>query len=521
MKKLVYLLIAVSLMLALVPAAALAHTEAEPFITDLIASGGNEKSAMDVGDVLVWNDGDTLYVKYVITETEWCITETHLQVAMLPGDIPQKNDNPIPGKFEENDEHDCVQEVLYTYDLTARGWNIDDELSIAAHAAVADIFGNIDANLDNFAANLPEQVTMSVQYPYSGGLAYFPVTTITGDPLTGIYEGWCVDTDNVIYQNTNYTANVYSSYEELPAGLVESPENLDLANWIINQGFVGQPSSGCSGNYTYGDVQRAIWALIKDQQSTSGIGPWSQCRVDEILAAAYTNGEGFVPECGDQVAVVLEPVGGQQVITIAQVTLVGITGECIPVQYETAWGAGIDFPGKNWATYFTYTVQPPYKFWNLPETAGLRIAHYPGWSNNYFDLQLSGVGTGYDISDGVWTGWCADEHVYIYLNTNYTADVYSSYDPNLPLWADDDEQWDYINYILNHKHPNASMTDIQQAIWYFADAGYPMPTDAEAVAMVNDALANGAGFQPVTGQVGAIILAVQPSVQLVFIEVDP
>ena len=26
-------------------------------------------------------------------------------------------------------------------------------------------------------------------------------------------------------------------------------------------------------------------------------------------------------------------------------------------QRESAWGAGFDFPGKNWAMYFTYTVQ--------------------------------------------------------------------------------------------------------------------------------------------------------------------
>jgi hypothetical protein len=28
-------------------------------------------------------------------------------------------------------------------------------------------------------------------------------------------------------------------------------------------------------------------------------------------------------------------------------------------QRETAWGAGTAFTGKNWATYFNYTVQPP------------------------------------------------------------------------------------------------------------------------------------------------------------------
>ena len=52
------------------------------------------------------------------------------------------------------------------------------------------------------------------------------------------------------------------------------------------------------------------------------------------------------------------------------------------------------------------------------------------------------------------------------------------------------------------------MMDIQSAIWYFADAGYPMPADPEAVAMINDALANGGGFRPKPGQIGAVILAV-------------
>lgn len=31
--------------------------------------------------------------------------------------------------------------------------------------------------------------------------------------------------------------------------------------------------------------------------------------------------------------------------------------DCVEIQEETAWGAGFGFPGKNWATYFTYDVQ--------------------------------------------------------------------------------------------------------------------------------------------------------------------
>ena len=69
MKRLVQTLTILSLMLALVPITALAHTAADPFRTDLIAGGGKKKSsAMDVGDVLVWNDGAYLNIEYVITD---------------------------------------------------------------------------------------------------------------------------------------------------------------------------------------------------------------------------------------------------------------------------------------------------------------------------------------------------------------------------------------------------------------------------------------------------------------------
>jgi hypothetical protein len=203
--------------------------------------------------------------------------------------------------------------------------------------------------LNNFAAALPGQVQFRVTYPVAGGEAYFPHVYVTGAPLTGDFDGWCVDTDNVIYQNTSYTANVYSSYEDLPAGLVEKPYNFDLINWILNQGFVGQTSPGGYGTYTYGDVQRAIWTLIEDQNSTSGLGSWNQNRVNEILAGANANGEGFVPDCNDYIAVVLQPVlpdgttTSAQVIAVAQVTMIEVGLECPAENTATATLNDIDF----------------------------------------------------------------------------------------------------------------------------------------------------------------------------------
>ncbi len=80
---------------------------------------------------------------------------------------------------------------------------------------------------------------MIVNYP--GSDSYFTTQIIgTETKLDGTYDGWCVDTDRVIYANTSYTVNVYSSYEALPVGLVEHPENFPKVNWIINQNYVGK-----------------------------------------------------------------------------------------------------------------------------------------------------------------------------------------------------------------------------------------------------------------------------------------
>ena len=101
---------------------------------NLIADGGSADTAIDVGDVIIWQDADYLYVKYV-TDDGWFMTETHLAVGDDLTDIPQtKKFNPKVGKFEYKGVHSpAVQEVTYQIDWT---WASDALLYIAAHAAV-------------------------------------------------------------------------------------------------------------------------------------------------------------------------------------------------------------------------------------------------------------------------------------------------------------------------------------------------------------------------------------------------
>ena len=323
-----------------------AHTESDPFVTDLIAG-----KHYDAGDVEVWNDEDNLYVTFN-TSDGWEMGVSHLHVATSLDGIPQKKGNPPPGQFDYGTDHDPkVTEFTYQIELD---WDTGTELYIAAHAEVCKIMG-YDGGLEETEATLPAIAQMMAVHATVGDPSYFTTTIAGGTSIDGIYEGWCVDLSESMEDYLWYVVNVYSSYESpLPPGLVDNPENLDLINYILNQHFVGQPSI-CSGDYTYGDVQRAIWELIDDSQSSTGLlGPWEQCRVDEILADVGANGEGYIPGCGDVFAVILDCIDPDD----GQTSIIPIPIECTEDwNCETAWGDGFDFPGKNWATYFTYTVQ--------------------------------------------------------------------------------------------------------------------------------------------------------------------
>ena len=354
MRKILFMPIVAAVFMMLCPAAGFAATEASPFSTPLIAGGGNSTSGVDVGDILVWNDATNIYVKYEITNPEWCLRETHLDVNQLLSALPQtKKGSPIPGKFQYKDMLDCTSEILYVIPRSVSG-----KVYIAAHAVVQNCY-DLDFELDAFAEMLPDVVNMSVVNPYVGAPSYF-AEIVDGDPLTGTYLGWCIDTDLPITEGVIYSADVFSSYELLPPGMLEKPENLDAINWIINQNFVGKPApvecSSLPGGlplYTYGSVQRAIWELIDNQNSTLSLGPFSTCQKNDIVQDALALGEGFVPSCHQFTGVILRPFDPFQ-----QITLIQVEAECAQqCNSETAWASGKDFPGNNWATYFEYVVE--------------------------------------------------------------------------------------------------------------------------------------------------------------------
>jgi hypothetical protein len=224
--------------------------------------------------------------------------------------------------------------------------------SIAAHAHVQN-----GVTVNYFSPGDP--VTINVAWP--GGDSYLNVD-ITGGNLDGTYDSFCIETDLTITPGVNYDAVVYSSYHDHVddnttlgyLNVVEFPLNLDLVNWIINQNWVAQYCD-CAGRlFTSGDVQRAIWELIEDTESAAGLGTWNQCCADVIRDDALANGDGFVPDCDELLALVLIPVDDKQRI-IAQVVTAAVELSCVGA---TAWGDGGVLPGNegqgSWARYISY-----------------------------------------------------------------------------------------------------------------------------------------------------------------------
>jgi hypothetical protein len=113
--------------------------------------------------------------------------------------------------------------------------------------------------------------------------------------------------------------------------------------------------------------------------------------------------------------------------------------------------------------------------------SGIRLPDVPVTLNTvdgtttYFDITLSGVPAGNDVTNGLYPGWCADFSIAMPRNTNLLVTLYDSYG-TLPARAQDSD-WDKVNWILNNKD-GYSMMDIQYAFWYLINehaipAGHP------------------------------------------------
>jgi hypothetical protein len=298
----------------------------------------------------VTTDSSDIFVEYHITLDNWELTETHLYLKNTP---PKKH---APGRFPYK-----VPDVqLATYQLYQIPIPVDPVIFISAHGVVIDkntIIGYDHTTIvgydciTNYGDYLPETIDFQTSSPVYNENNYFYIT-IVSSIWNGIWGIWCIDSGHRIRLNRQFSGHVYSSYDDLPGSIVngtnphvDSPQHLDVINWIINQNDLGDSF----------DVQNAIWTILDDD-------PIHECDslCQDIVNVALLEGQGFIPTVGDYIGIILEPDNDKQNLIIP-ILLEADT--CDPIYQpiysdETIWALGENtyLFSKGWGGYFEISV---------------------------------------------------------------------------------------------------------------------------------------------------------------------
>ncbi len=133
------------------------------------------------------------------------------------------------------------------------------------------------------------------------------------DVVNGTYLGWCVDVRAEMARSPATHAVMLYSSGNPPGELVN--EKWDLVNYILNH------KQGSAE-----DIQQAIWYFVHMDGNYTPTSAVAWTIIDDALA----NGDGFVPEFGQVIAVISYPVvmfPGQEDV---QISVIEVTNIVIP-----------------------------------------------------------------------------------------------------------------------------------------------------------------------------------------------
>ena len=163
--------------------------------------------------------------------------------------------------------------------------------------------------------------TLSHMYPTPAStVSYFTMKILSPASISGQYPSWCVSPTKPIHAGLDgsfgpqYTANVYSSYDTAKfAGEFLYPGNMGgPVNWLLNQNVIGTTSPCTATQYTWSDIQLAIWILTGNAITAydlSTLGPYDTDRANCLVQAALQH-QSFYPQCGQSIAILLVPTDG-------------------------------------------------------------------------------------------------------------------------------------------------------------------------------------------------------------------
>lgn len=141
---------------------------------------------------------------------------------------------------------------------------------------------------------------------------------------------YCVAAYDPIVPNVEIPYNIYLADQgSVPVGIIARPQNLDMVNWILNQGFEDKDNGdNMSQTYTEAEIQGAIWGLTDNIVFVnSGLGTTANAR--EIYNLALANGEGFEAGEGDIVGLILDPTAEAEAAGNRQPLIIGVEWDAL------------------------------------------------------------------------------------------------------------------------------------------------------------------------------------------------
>ncbi|MGB6641473.1 MAG: hypothetical protein WBG67_11900, partial [Thermoanaerobaculia bacterium] len=371
--------------------------------------------SMDIGTVTVTNDDVNLYVTLSIEEEGWYFDETHVAVGDSVDDIPHtKKGNPIPGQFPYKwypDPPDAWAQSVTFEDVSPP--NGCDCVTFAAHAVVIDlsvcdprealVFGtergvnNGDAFLIDLAGGTATSVFDTTPTPTdqnqpngnafdaaNNRLYYSAVTpednksvlyfvdfddAVLTETIAGTLGGFVAGAsffDSKYYYIENRTDDVRA--------VSFNPDGTAASDVVVISDFTG--SAGETFRFgdivinAYGvlfgsaqvldlagvlrneffkiDLDTSTYMQIQDFPRTAGTRQLAFGSDGTLYGHNAGTGDFFTidPATGNETS-----IGTVTGSSTGQFTDLASVPLCNPL-IETAWGDGMDFFGRNWATYF-------------------------------------------------------------------------------------------------------------------------------------------------------------------------
>jgi len=421
MKKFVSLFITVLLVVALLAPAAISAPATVFADVPTVPEGATKANLIAgqniiVGCVYVWNDTDNLYVKYEITEEGWCLDETHLAVATSLEGIPQADGgNPPPGQFPYmHEDLSCVTSDFYTIPLDTLEAGCETNLYIAAHAVVKKCKTESFTFEPELTWTRSSEESVAVYPDYGAKWTKEQGFAIVLDPNEEVWDGGTVSQNFMGYSTRSDIG--WASWVCTQNSNGRSTSGTDLrrfqatfdipAGYTVTSGMLGSVNPGYEdvipindNIYIFVNEELLFWGgtiKVVDPGTTHFLGMERQdTQPQDKPTFPETDGwhvDGTFPAIPSGLFV----EGLNELNVFAEEFCVGggmhklgltLQVEQTTCETETAWGAGEDFPGANWATYFNYAVQCEFE---KPKIINTYIG-YEDWGNGDFDYNDFGM----------------------------------------------------------------------------------------------------------------------------------